>query len=309
MITSMTVYKTLPTLPPKKPTAFALGYFDGVHLGHKSVLDKVLEYKEKGYTAGAFTFSLDYNTKRKSSSEMIQSVEDRLYFMKKLGIEKAFCPDFSQFMELSPEEFILGYIVKAFNVKALCCGEDFHFGKNATGGVALLSKLCKEANIELTIIPQLKLQGEAISSTRIKSAIATGQMDIISSLLGRPFSIFAPIVHGKKLGRELGFPTANQVYPVNITQPKFGVYATVVTLEDGRRFAGATNVGVKPTVEGDEVLAETYIVDFTGNLYDNYVKIEFVKFLRPEEKFSSLEELTSAIKENAEQAYRIFKEL
>ena len=287
--------------------AVALGFFDGVHLGHKAVLNKAVKYKEK-YLPCAFTFVMDkdFRPEKKKNSLAVQTEEEKFNCMENLGIKEAFCPDFSSFMSLSPEEFAEGILIKKFNAKVISCGRDFRFGKKARGDINFLKSICEKHNIILEIAEPVLYKDEIISSTAIRQAISEGNMNKATNMLGRYYSIKAPVIHGKQLGRTIGFPTINQRIPENHTIPKFGVYAAIITIPDGRKYAGAVNVGVKPTVGSDEVLAETYICDFHEDLYGKTVKTEFVEFLRGEQKFESLEELSNAIKRDSEKSKEIF---
>ena len=208
-----------------------------------------------------------------------------------------------------PKEFAEGILIRKFNAKVICCGRDFRFGKKAEGDIDFLKSICEKNNIILEITDPVIYNDEIISSTSIRQAISEGNMKKVTNMLGRYYSIETPVIHGKQLGRTIGFPTINQRIPKNHTVPKFGVYAVIITVPDGKKYAGAVNVGIKPTVGSDEVLAETYICDFHDDLYGKTVKTEFVEFLRGEEKFGNLEELSNAIKRDSEKSQMILSEI
>lgn len=188
------------------------------------------------------------------------------------------------------------------NARRLCCGADFRFGRGKAGDAALLERLCAQAGAELAVLSPVELDGEKISSTRIRQAVSAGDMPQASRLLGRPFGFTLEVIHGNHIGgSKLGTPTINQALPEELIFPRFGVYAAWCQVE-GERFYGVCNVGIKPTVGSDRVLAETWMPDFAGDLYGKEIQVELVEFLRPERKFDSLEELKAAIKKNGEQA-------
>lgn len=287
-------------------TAIALGFFDGGHIGHQAVLNAVLNERERGYTPCVFTFKMNsFAPMSKKGIVILQTQEQKEITLKRMGIEKIFSPAFEEFMDMEPREFVENVLIKEYGARFIACGYDFHFGKNAKGTVDDLRAICSEYNVELKVVEAVLYDDEAISSTRIRNAIADGNIPLANALLGRPFSLTSTIIHGKKLGRTISFPTINQRFETDSIVPKFGVYATILNLAQGRKI-GATNVGIKPTVSDiPEVLAETYIVDFSGDIYGEEVEVEFYEFIRGEQKFSSIEELKNAIAQNAIDAQEI----
>ena len=188
--------------------------------------------------------------------------------------------------------------------RRLCCGEDFRFGRGARGDTALLQTLCDRRGVELTVVPPVKEGGEKVSSTRIRAAVEAGDISLANRLLGRPFGFSLEVIHGNHIGTGLGTPTINQAIPEGFVLPRFGVYASWCRV-GGEYFYGVTNVGVKPTVGSDRVLAETWMPEFQGDLYGKRVRVFLLEFLRPEKKFGSLEELKAAIQTNGEQAKEV----
>ncbi len=305
-----TVYKELPMLPLKNNTAFALGYFDGVHAGHLSVLNSALAMREKGLVPAVFTFSVSSSSpEQKIGNKRIQTLDERIKTLSDLGFEIIFCPDFNYFKHLTAEQFLKEYLIDAFSAKAICCGEDFRFGTGASSGAVDIAKICEDNLAELKVLPQLLYDNLPISSTRIRQAVNVGDMKLAHTLLGRYFSISGEVIHGKKLGRNLNFPTVNQLLPIGSALPKFGVYATMVTLPDGSRYPAATNVGIKPTVGSELPLSESHIIGFDGDLYGQSIVVEFIELLRPEKRFESIEELKSTIANDVENAKELTKDM
>ena len=304
----MESFECLDNLKIERPLAVALGYFDGVHLAHKSVIEKAVSFKEKGLTPAVFSFTMDDNCPlKKKGAHLLESLEDKKKRIGDLGCEIFFCPPFSSFMSLSPEEYAKKLLIDTFNAKAVVCGYDYRFGKGAEGDASLLKEILEPVGVEVVTLPAFLNEGEPVSSTRIRDLLLEGNMEKANELLGYKFSIDYEVVHGRHLGNTLGFPTINQLFPEKRIAPKFGVYKTLVTTDEGH-FLGVTNVGRKPTVgETDYISAETYIDGFKGDLYGKKVRIEFETFLRPEMKFPSIEELKKAIANDTETARRLYK--
>ncbi len=271
--------------------ALALGMFDGVHIGHKAVLDGAItsEYKSLAVTFLFIPF------KTGGSLMTAKQKEEKL---KRLGVDEVLFLNFDEIKNLEPIEF-LNKLSASRRVKKICCGFNYRFGKNALGDTKLLGRYCAEHNIEFFECPEVVSEGETVSSSYIKQLLSKGDAEKAAGLLLEPFSITAEVVGGDKRGRTWGFPTANQRYPEDIAKPKFGVYETEVVIE-GERYIGVTNVGIRPTYETDYVSAETFIIDYSGDCYGKQVKTLFKKYLRDERAFPSKEALIEQIKKDAE---------
>ncbi len=271
--------------------AIALGMFDGVHIGHKAVLGGAVN---SPYKSVAVTFSsIPFKTEG-----FLMTASEREKKLLDFGIDEVLFLNFFEVKDLSPTEF-LTFLSKKYHIGKICCGFNYRFGKNAAGDTALLSRFCSENNIEFFQCPEVLNEGKTVSSTYIKSLIAEGNIEKANALLDEEFSFTAEVVKGDQRGRTWGLPTINQLYPEGITRPKNGVYQTVVEL-DSVRYDGVTNIGLRPTFITDYISAETYILDYSGDCYGNMVKTRLIGFLREEKKFSNIEELISAIKQNAE---------
>ena len=284
---------------PRQPGAsLALGAFDGLHRGHMAVLRAAATppYAENW---GVFTFS-----NRPFGKQMLLTAQDREALLRQTGAAFIVAPAFEEVRDLPAADFAANVLFGACGAKRLCCGEDFRFGKNAAGDVALLQKLCAEHGAELTIVPPVTDGAEKISSTRIRSAVESGELPLANRLLGRAFCYTLPVIHGNHLGTELGTPTMNQAMPETLVLPPFGVYASFAQVDENWHY-GVTNIGVKPTVGSDRVLSETWLPEFSGDLYGKEIKVALLAFLRPERKFASLEALKEEIQKNAKEAKKI----
>lgn len=282
-------------------TAVALGLFDGVHRGHQSVIRAAVS--ESTLTPAVFTFQFDQKDLiTKPHFARILSPALKVRKLEELGVEVMFEPLFSSIMSMEPESFFNGILRNFMHAGAIFCGDDFHFGKGASGDTALLQRYCKDAGIRFEVVPPLLDDGAPVSSTRIRAALREGDIPLANRLLGYPYMTDGVVVHGRHLGRKLGFPTINQLFSPEDLIPRFGVYATIAEI-DGKRYVGATDIGVKPSVgEGYAPAAETYILDFDGDLYGKNITLSYYAFLRGERKFASLAELTETVLYNAQQA-------
>ncbi len=290
----------LPEKKDKPACALALGSFDGLHQGHMDVLRAALSTAQPG-GAGVVTFETS-----PSGQPGLLSAEEKVQILEEMGMQELYSFEFSGIRTLSAGDFVTGVLFDRFHARELYCGEDFRFGRDALGNTELLRKLCAANGAELFVIPTRSDGGEKISSTRIRRAVENGDIPLANRLLGRPFCYAPEVIHGNHLGTGMGTPTMNQLYPETLVCPPFGVYASLVHVE-GRACAGVTNIGVKPTVGSDRVLSETWIPDFSGDLYHKRVRVELLEFIRPERKFDSLEELGAEIRKNARQAKEIVK--
>ena len=282
-------------------TAVALGLFDGVHRGHQSVIRAAVS--ESTLTPAVFTFQFDQKDLiTKPHFARILSPALKVRKLEELGVQVMFEPLFSSIMSMEPESFFNGILRNFMHAGAIFCGDDFHFGKGASGDTALLQRYCKDAGIRFEVVPPLLDDGAPVSSTRIRAALREGDIPLANRLLGYPYMTDGVVVHGRHLGRKLGFPTINQLFSPEDLIPRFGVYATIAEI-DGKRYVGATDIGVKPSVgEGYAPAAETYILDFDGDLYGKNITLSYYAFLRGERKFASLAELTETVLYNAQQA-------
>ena len=292
-----------------KKCVYALGFFDGVHLGHGSLLNacRILA-DELGEKAGVVTFSTHPEALvRGISPGLINTFRDRdILLREKYGMDTVVSLPFDEKMMRMPWQDFFRLLLEEYQAAGLVCGEDFRFGHRGQGNAEKLLEACREAGIPCIVLPQQKLGGVAVSSTHIRSLIEMGLMDHAIHFLGHPHILTGTVVPGHQLGRRLGFPTANLLLPKGLVIPKFGVYACSCPV-DGRRYAAVTNVGTRPTVAGMGITVESWILGYQGDLYGREIRLEFLKFLRPEIKFGSLEELQEAVRADAEMAKEVLR--
>ena len=272
-------------------TALAIGAFDGLHKGHLKLIEKAKE--EKTLKTAVLSFKENPSLSLTGKASYLLTQKDKEKILKENAEVISFI-DFDEVKNISPENFFTQYIVKKCRAKKIFCGDNFRFGKNAKGDVNLLQKLANENNIDVEILDYELYDGEIISSTRIRNAVQKGEMQDAKNMLGRYFAFCSKVVKGKQIGRTLGTPTVNQEIPENFTLPKFGVYASFVTLE-GKKYFGVTNVGTKPSLGKNEPNCETWILDFDKDIYGVDIKVELIEFIRAEKKFNSLDDLKEQI--------------
>ena len=286
----------------KKNLSLALGFFDGVHIAHQKLLLRAVDFaKENNLKSAVVTFKnspADYFNKTKTKT--ILTLNDRLKFIEKAGIDYAFVIDFEKIARIEAYDYIKNILVKNFSPKAVITGFNHTFGYNKTGDVKLLKDLSKEFNFEYFKIMPETCDNEIISSTLIKKYLSEGNIVKANKILGKNFFIRNKVTEGEQIGRTLGFKTANLIYPENITDIKNGVYGADI-IYCGKKYKGILNLGVKPTVSNaNKRILEVNIFDFEKDIYGEDLTVEFEEKIRDEKKFSSVEELKNQIKKDIE---------
>ncbi len=279
----------------EKPTAVALGFFDGVHTAHRKIIESAVHSAEKGLTPTVFTFK---TLSKKAPSGMLSPKNQKQELFKVLGVELLVEADFDSIKNLSPESFVKDILKESLNAKIVFCGYNYRFGKNAKGDAKLLSDLCTLEGIEVFSTDKMTCDLGEISSTEIKTLLTQGKIKEANRLLRSPYSFEGTIVHGKQIGRKMGMPTLNINIPEDKFIPRLGVYAAVAKV-DGITYRAAVNIGTKPTVKNDkEVNLEAHLLDVQGDFYGNFGEIFLVDFIRDEKFFDSLEDLQSTIEKD-----------
>lgn len=302
--------KLFEILPESQGTAIALGYFDGIHRGHRNVLNLAAKEAENGLLTVCFTFLK--NPKNIITGEPEQALmtnSDKLNQLEQFGINQTVQADFNSLRNVPAEKFFIDILAGKLKAKKLFCGFNYRFGKNGEGDVDLLNSLCSKYSIKLKVVPAETDNNITVSSTLIRDLIINGDIRTANRLLGTKFGFSSVIEHGAQLGRTIGTPTINQPLCSELVVPRFGVYASVVTLQNKTRYCGVTNIGIKPTVGGTRALCETWMPEYNDKeIYGEAADIRLIEFIRPEKKFESIEELTNAIKANGKTALKIFRD-
>lgn len=290
---------------PEEKQIIALGLFDGLHIGHRAVINRaVLHGVEQNLPCGVYTF-LPGTMTTKPNNGHLDTLEGLGRQLDVLGVDRLYSADFRTVRHLSPEEFVRDILQEQLHAAAVVCGFNYRFGRDGAGDLNTLARLCAERGITLLPVEAVEADGEAVSSTRIRRALAEGDTPTAGRLLGRPIALTGSVQHGQGLGHTLGFPTANLALDAAAALPRFGVYAAAVEVDD-RLYTGVTNIGCRPTVGGSTPLAETFIEGLQEDLYGHTITVYPVQFLRPEQTFPTLEALRTQVAADREAAHALF---
>ena len=285
-ITDITTFST------QQPTVLTIGTFDGVHLGHQKIIERVVAIaRQEGLLATIFTFFPHPRmvVQHDKSLKLIHTLEEKKQLLQQLGVDLLVVQPFNEaFAQLTAEEFVSTILVQHLNVKKVIIGYDHRFGRNRTANINDMRLFGEKYGFAVEEISVQEVDEVSVSSTKIREALNKGDVTTAEHYLGTPYSLTGTVVHGLKLGRTLGYPTAN----IQVTEdykliPKDGVYA-VYSYISGRKVYGMMSIGKNPTIEGKGASIEVYFFDFNGDLYDRELTIYFVKYLREERKFSSV---------------------
>ena len=286
-------------------TAVALGSFDGLHKGHMSVIACALSFRERGLVPLVMLFDshpLLALTGKAPAKILQDSLRDEI--IRSHGLESTVI-SFDEIKNYTCREFFEKIILSCLNAGAVCCGENYRFGKNNEGGCDELKALCSEYGVELKISHTVEDKGNPVSSTRIRQAIEGGDIPLANSLLGREFRYKQLVVSGDKRGRLIGAPTINQHFDPDFVIPKIGVYASV-TLLGGKEYPSVTNIGLRPSFANEDLRSETCILHFSGDLYGQEIEVHLLEYLRGEIKFGSMEALGNQIRTDAARSEELF---
>lgn len=274
-------------------TVISLGKFDGIHRGHMELVRTLKRKHKEGLKTVIFTF--DMCTKQ---NKVLTTNEEKMKLFLSQDVDYLIeCPFTTEIMNIEPEDFV-EWIVKKLNIKSMVVGTDFRFGHNRRGDAALLERLSLVYGYEIDVIDKVQENGIDISSTYIRNEIMEGNLERANLMLGYPYYVSGVVVHGNAIGRTLNVPTANLIPSENKILPPFGVYITRTIIGE-RTFGGITNVGCKPTIQGENPIGiENHIFDFDEDIYGEEIKVEFLSSVRGEKKFSSLDELKKQMMED-----------
>lgn len=277
----------------------ALGNFDGLHLGHQRLIKKTVKIaKIKQLIPSVLMFTKHTkNILLHKEQNLLTSRKQKLALLEKMGIELIIEIEFSEIMKMSPENFVGDFLASNLKTKAIVVGYDYRFGYQAKGTTEFLISYSKTLGIDVNIISAVKKCGDIVSSTRIRNSIEKGDVKKAGKLLGRPFTIDGTVVHGKKLGKKMGYPTANIQPSSHYVVPLFGVYDTNVII-GGTKYRAATSIGTNPTLNETGLKIEAHIINFDQDIYNQEISLEFLKFIRPEIKFDTIDDLFEQIEED-----------
>lgn len=295
----MIIYKNLDEIEHNSGLSIALGSFDGIHLGHEKLIKRAAEEaKNIGIKSAVFTFSnhpRDLLPGAKRTKNIITQKE-KAKIIESLGIDYLISIKFNkEIMEMRPHDFIENILLKKLNMKIAVCGFNYHFGRKAEGNAQILKALGDKCGFTVIEMSPIKIGNCIISSSKIRECIENGKMDMCRNLMGRNYELLGEVVHGNRIGRTMGFPTANIMIPLNMVTPSNGVYITKCHIS-GKTYDSITNIGVRPTIDDDNRKnAETYIMNFSDEVYGKNIRVEFIRKLRDEIKFASKEDLRKQI--------------
>ena len=294
----MQLIRTMHNIRPEHRACVAtIGNFDGVHLGHRTILEALRQQAfELGVRVCVITFEPQPREffQGKLAPPRLSSLREKLTLLEEAGVDQVLCLPFNERLQnLTPDDFVMKVLVDGLDIRYLIVGDDFRYGLNRAGDFAHLRTMGDKHGFEVCDTRTVSLDMDRISSTRIREALAEVDMEGAEKLLGRPFTIIGRVVKGQQLGRQLGFPTAN-IRVCRRSLPIQGVFAVRVWL-NGRSHDAVANLGTRPTVIDSSPLLEVHLLDYQGDLYDQTLRVEFIRKIRGEKKFGSLDELKSAI--------------
>lgn len=286
---------------------YALGFFDGVHLGHQALLCACKRLAEEtGCAAGVITFDTHPESKLSGAAPLlISTLTDRHTLLTRLGAETVVTLPFDNNLRRMPWQDFLAMLQKDYDAAGFVCGDDFRFGYKGEGTATLLAEYCQNAGLSCAVVPEQTVDGVRVSSSHIRHLLTQGDVETANRFFGHSHLLSGRVISGRGLGRTMGIPTANLEIPKEILLPKQGVYACKATV-NGCVYPAVTNIGFRPTVGGHHITVEPWILDFSGDLYGERVTLEFLRFLREEKTFPNLEELKAEIQKNAEETREIF---
>lgn len=302
----MTIIKSLDEVINVENTVVTIGNFDGIHKGHiKLIKEAVKEAKTKNYKSVVFTFkNHPMRYFRADSIKHIITNEEKVKIFEDLGVDIVFMIPFDEYMtKISATDFVKTILHEKLKCKMVIVGHDFTFARNKEGNASLLESLGKNYNMKVKVIEPIKIKGRRVSSSYIRNLINDGNVSEIKNFLGRNYFLEGKVIHARKIGRTIGFPTANLKAEDKLIIPKNGIYAVKVYVKN-KVYYGATNIGYNPTVNGKVLSIETNIIDFDEEIYGEIIRVEFLDRIRDEKKFNSLDELKSQLRKDVNFVYK-----
>ena len=297
--------------PAHRGGVATIGNFDGVHIGHRRILDQLIaEARARQVPATVILFEpqpAEFFAPEKAPPRLM-TLRDKVLALRRAGVDQVLCCRFDQrFRSQSAAQFVDNLLVRGLGIVHLVVGDDFRFGADRCGDFAYLVEAGSQHGFTVADTPTCEIAAERVSSTRIRATLQNGELDLAAALLGHPYAISGRVRHGDKLGRQIGVPTANLAMR-RVQSPVAGVYAVRVNGGGLQGAPGVANVGTRPTVNGTDNRLEVHLLDFSGDLYSRHLEVEFLHFLRPEKKFDGLEALTAAIHADIDNAKAFFSQ-
>lgn len=306
----MKVFQNISSYQPQKPTVLTIGTFDGVHIGHKKIIERLTKNAEKHDLESVILTFFPHPRmvlQKDSDIKLLNTIEEKIELLEQSGLNSLIIHPFDKtFSELSAEEFVKQILIEKLNLKKIVIGYDHRFGKNRTAGIDELIVFGEKYGFEVEQISAQEIDEIAVSSTKIRKALDNGEIALTNSYLGYNYFFQATVVEGKKLGRTIGFPTANLKVSENYKLiPKTGVYIVEILL-DNQKFKGMMNIGFNPTVNGNHQTIEVNILDFNQDIYGKNVQVSFLEKIRDEQKFASVDELKNQLEKDRETTQNYF---
>jgi riboflavin kinase / FMN adenylyltransferase len=310
----MLIFRNLDEIEHNKNTIVTLGTFDGIHLGHREIIETVVK-KAADSNFRSFLITFDPHPRKVISKDdkikLLCSLDEKIEIIKSLGMENIFLVNFTrEFSQQSPEEFIQKYIIEGIGVKEIVIGYDHHFGKGRGGNVETLLELGNEKGFDVTAVGEFKIGSDTVSSTKIRNAVLSGDCLTATEMLGRFYSFSGTVVQGDSRGKELGFPTANlKIDDEDKLLPAIGIYAVECIIEE-KKYYGLLSIGTRPTFYSQgSIIPEIYLFDFDQNIYDKTITVNLVEKIRDEQKFSSVDELIEQMNKDKKAGQEILAKL
>jgi riboflavin kinase/FMN adenylyltransferase len=310
----MRIIKDISEIKRDEKSIITLGTFDGLHLGHQQIVDKVIQ---KSHNTGGRSFLITFDPHPRkvipgrNDVRLLSTLEEKIMILQQMNLDNLFVINFTQeFSRQSPEEFVEKYLVAGIGLKEIIIGYDHHFGKGRDGNFYILQELGRKFNFAVTLIPEFSVDGETVSSTKIRNSLLAGDVVKAGKMLGRPYSFTGKIVRGDGRGKKLGFPTANiSVDNQDKLIPANGIYAAKCIVDNEKHF-GLLSIGSRPTFHKDGiVIPEFYIFDFNRDIYERIMQVNMIEKIRDEEKFNSVDELIIQMKKDEEIGKEILSKL
>ena len=295
----MIIIENTTNFPLDGRSAVAIGKFDGIHLGHRKLLEKIIQQKEKGYLATVFTFDTSAAAFFGGDDKELTTREEKRRLFARMGMDVLIeFPLNQETAATPPDVFVEEYIIRQMKAAYICAGMDVSFGQRGAGNYQLLQQYAAAGDYRIEIIDKVMAGGEEVSSTRVREAIRSGEMKLANEMLGTAYSLTGVVAHGRRLGRTIGMPTANLLPEKDKLLPPNGVYYSRVRYQD-KVYKAISNIGCKPTVSAEMVLGvESYLYDFTEDIYGKEITVELLEFRRPEMKFANVEALKTQMEKD-----------